>query len=278
MTYKTIMVHADKSRRAAELVKVAGGIARANDAHLVGVATTGISRFALPAGAELHDPYMAQHIEFMRNRARQALDKFETAANQMGLASVEARLVEDEPGGGLALQARYADLVVLGQTAPDEPFSPALVDLPQFVVLNSARPVLIVPYAGQFSEMRQRVMVAWDASPSATRAVANALPLLKRAGRVDVVVLNPRAQPDVHGEQPGADIALYLARHGVTVNVMARDTEVNVGEALLSIAAELGSSLLVMGGYGHTRFREILLGGATRSVLEAMTLPVLMSH
>jgi nucleotide-binding universal stress UspA family protein len=278
MSYKTILVHVDKSQRVAEIIKVAGGIARAGESHVIGVATTGISRFALPADVELHDSYLVQHMDFMRRQARQALDKFETQAAGLDLISAEPRLVEDEPGGGLSLHARYADLVVLGQTDPNEPFTPALVDLPQYVVLNSARPVLIVPYIGQFSEMRSRVLVAWDASPSATRAVTNALPLLKRAGRVDVAVLNAEAQPDAHGEQPGADIALYLARHGVKVNVITRSTKTGIGDALLSMVAELGSSLLVMGGYGHTRFREILLGGATRTILESMTVPVLMSH
>jgi nucleotide-binding universal stress UspA family protein len=278
MTYKTILVHADKSRRADELVRVAAGIARAAEAHLIGVATTGISRYALPVDATLHDPYMSQHIEFMRQRARQSLDKFETHASQLGLASVESRLTEDESGGGLALQARYADLVVIGQTDPEEPYSPAMTDLPQYLVLHSARPILIVPYIGQFSEMRDNVLVAWDASPSATRAVTDALPLLKRARRVDVVVFNPGKQSEAHGEQPGADIALYLARHGIKVNVIARTTRNEIGEALLSTAAELCSSLIVMGGYGHTRFHEILLGGATQTVLESMTVPTLMSH
>jgi nucleotide-binding universal stress UspA family protein len=278
MAYKTILVHADKTRRTEELIKVAGNIARNNGAYLVGLAATGVSRFAIPAEADLHDPYLSQHIEFMHRRAQQALDKFQTQTSLMGIDSAESRLADDDAGGALALHARYADLVVLGQNDPDEPFSPALADLPQYVVLHAARPVLIVPYIGHFSEMRDRVLVAWDASPSATRAVTDALPLLARAGRVDVAVLNAGAQADAHGEEPGADIALYLARHGVKANVVARSTRNEIGEELLSLAAELGSSLIVMGGYGHTRFREILLGGATQTVLQSMTVPVLMSH
>src|SRR4051794_13863840 len=102
MAYKTILVHADKSRRAEELIKVAGNIARFSGAHLVGLAATGLSRFAVPAEADLHDPYLWQHIEFMRRRAHQALDKFETQASQMGLDSVGPRLADDDAGGALA--------------------------------------------------------------------------------------------------------------------------------------------------------------------------------
>jgi len=101
---------------------------------------------------------------------------------------------------------------------------------------------------------------------------------LRMASVVDVVVFNASAQDEAHGEVPGSDLALYLARHGVSVNVINRRTDIDIGNALLSLCADQGSDLLVMGGYGHTRFREILLGGATQTVLESMTLPVLMSH
>jgi nucleotide-binding universal stress UspA family protein len=278
MSYKTILVHVDKARRTAEIVKLAGILAGSNEAHLVGLAATGVSRYAMPAGAELNDPFLLEHVEFMRQRAQLALKEFEKLAGQLDIAPVESRLAEDDAPAGLALHARYADLVVLGQTDPNEPFSPAVDDLPQFVVLNSGRPVLIVPYVGEFSGIRNHPLVAWDASPGAARAVTNALPLLKRSTRVDVAVINPGAHPGVHGQEPGADIALYLSRHGIKANVITRITHVAVGDALLSLAAELGSGLIVMGGYGTSRFREIMLGGATRTVLESMTVPVLMSH
>ena len=93
-----------------------------------------------------------------------------------------------------------------------------------------------------------------------------------------IVIFNPTINPETHGEQPGADIALYLSRHGIKVNVICRDTRVNEGEALLSYCADETMDLIVMGGYGHTRFREMVLGGATREILLSMTIPVLMSH
>jgi len=104
------------------------------------------------------------------------------------------------------------------------------------------------------------------------------MPLLKRAKNVTLVVFNSSARYDVHGEQPGADIALYLARHKVKVEVLSQTTTIDVGNSLLSLSSDLGTDLIVMGGYGHTRFRELLLGGVTKTVLNTMTVPVLMSH
>lgn len=110
------------------------------------------------------------------------------------------------------------------------------------------------------------------------KAVHSALPLLRRAKIVEVTVFNPNRPSDAHGEQPGADIASYLARHDIKVDVMQETTESDIGDALLSLAASLNSDLLVMGCYGYSRFREVLLGGVTRTMLKSMSIPVFMSH
>lgn len=104
------------------------------------------------------------------------------------------------------------------------------------------------------------------------------IPLLKRANIVEVVLFNPQSQPDAFSLEPGADIAHYLARHGIEVNVTLRTTETDVGNALLSLASELHSDLLVMGCYGRLRFREMMLAGARRTILQDTTIPVFMSH
>jgi nucleotide-binding universal stress UspA family protein len=150
----------------------------------------------------------------------------------------------------------------------------------EYVLLNAINPVLIVPYAGEFSSVGQRVLIAWDGSMEAARAVHGAIPLLQRAGQVQVAVFDPRVGPGAHGEEPGADIALFLARHGIRVDVSRHVTggEIDIGNAILSHASDFGADLLVMGGYGHSRFREVLLGGVTRTILRSMTTPVLMSH
>lgn len=282
MSYKTVLVHVDESKHASQRIRLAADIAARQDAHLIAAATTGVSRYIQQAGMlNPADPGMAQHLathlSSARERALQCLRNAEQLVAGMPLRALETPLIDDEAGAGLSLRGRYSDLVVIGQYDPDEVPSAVLPDFPEYMVLNAGRPVLIVPYAGRFEVTGRRVLVAWDASVSATRAVTNAIPLLKQADMVDIAVFNPGEGGDAHGEQPGADIALYLARHGIKVNVATQNTDIAVGEALLSYAADLGSDMLVMGGYGHSRFREILLGGVTRTVLQSMTLPVLMS-
>lgn len=278
MSYKTILVHVDESSHAGERSKIAAAIAMTQKAHLIGTAVTGASRYLVQARmlAEL-DPNLRTHLDFLRQRARRGLEDFEAAVLKLGWSSFEKRLVDDEAGGGICLQARYADLVVIGQHDPNEISPVTMPDFPQYVVLNSGRPVLLVPYAGRFDNIGRRVLIAWNASMEATRAVASAMPLLKRAQMVEVIVFNPRTHAQAYGPQPGADMALFLARHDIKAEVLQRDAD-QVGEALLSLAGDLGSDLIIMGGYGHNRFREILLGGVTRTMLASMTVPVLMSH
>ena len=136
----------------------------------------------------------------------------------------------------------------------------------------------MVPYAGSFSKVGEHVLVAWDASREATRALTDALPLLKRARRVTVMAVNPE-KAHRHGAEPGADIALFLARHGVKVEATAQSSGgLDVGNFLLSRIADLDVDLLVMGAYGHARLRELMLGGVTQTILSSMTVPVLFSH
>jgi nucleotide-binding universal stress UspA family protein len=276
MSYKTILVHVDHSRHAAERIRVAARLAAAGNAHLVGAAMTGISRYVYgDSGAELAATIIAAQVDALTERAEAALAMFDEIAASAGVQSYERRLVNDDPAGGLAQQARYADLVVLSQTDKDDPAANVISDVPEYTMLNGGRPVLIVPYAGTLSDISGHALLAWDESIEATRAVGNALPLLKRMRKVTVALFNP-VEPE--GRDPGADIALYLSRHGVVCEVACQQTQIGVGDSLLSMAADLGSDLLVMGGYGHTRFRELLLGGVTATVLKTMTVPVLMSH
>lgn len=273
MSYKTILVHVDESSRADARIKIAAAIAMTQNAHLIGSAMTGASRYLAQTQlmAQL-DPNLQTHLAFLRRRAQHGLEDFEATVQKLGLPSFEKRLIDDEAGGGICLQARFADLVVIGQYDPEEASPVVMPDFPQYVVLHSGRPVLLVPHAGDFEEIGKRVLIAWDGSMEVTRTVTSALPLLKRAQLVEVAVFNESAQA-----QPASDVVLYLGRHGIQAEVLLRKTDGEVGDALLSLAGSLGSDLIVMGGYGHVRFREILLGSVTRAVLETMTVPVLMS-
>jgi nucleotide-binding universal stress UspA family protein len=279
MAYKSILVHVDQTTQARERIYLAAAIAEGTQAHLIGTAMTGISHLVFEQGVfNQHDPTFDHHLKNLRAYASQSLENFSTLVKETHVTSVEARLMDDDAVGGMALQARYADLVVIGQFDPTCGVPGVMSDFPESVVMNCVRPVLIMPHQRKFTSLPTKIAIAWDASMTATRAVVNALPLLKRSSRADLIIFNPTVNPEAHGEQPGADIALYLSRHGVKVNVVCRDTRSNEAEALLSYCADEQIELVVMGGYGHNRFREMVLGGATREMLLSMTVPVLMTH
>lgn len=287
MSYKTVLVHIDESARTAERIGMAAGIARIEGGHLIGAALTGVSRFLYQGAATGDpDPNLELHLSFLRDKASRALAGFDAQAAALGVRSFEQRVIDDEAGAGVSLLARYADLVVIGQINSEQPSKSVMADFPAYVVIHCGRPVLIVPYAGAApgATPPRHILLCWNASREASRAVSAAIPLLKRADSVHIAVFDPEESSAVHGAQPGADIALYLGRHGVdsTISVCRSDHRLgrpgDIGKALLAHAADLGCDLLVMGAYGHSRFRETILGGVTRTVLQEMTIPVLMVH
>jgi nucleotide-binding universal stress UspA family protein len=214
-----------------------------------------------------------------REQAQEVMAKARATVDGIGVA-FESRIdrgLDVELPDILNLHARYADLIILGQVDPDDDASQRLP--PERVVLGSGGPALVIPYIGAPRDFGQRIMVAWDASREAARAVNDALPLLKRAKSVVVLTINPRRREFGHGDEPGADIALHLARHDVKVDVQrVEGSEIDPGNTILSQIATEGSDLLVMGAYAHSRLRELVLGGVTRTILEEMTVPVLMAH
>ena len=281
MSYKTILVHVDRSSRADARIALAARLALDEQAYLIGAAVSGFLPELYGANPMMMAAPIPQgELEACRASARRALDNFEKIARGAGVDAIERRLSDDPAQHSIVLQARYADLVVVGQHDPADLETTATPDLPEYAALQGGRPVLVVPYAGQFDRVDRHALVAWDGSRSAVRAVTDALPLLRRSETVTLALFNPGRQYGVHGELPGADIALLLARHGVKVEVLRQDTPpgLDVGNALLSLAADINADLLVMGAYGHMRWREVLMGGVTRTVLQSMTLPVLMSH
>jgi len=272
MTYKTILVHLDETPRRKERLQLACTLAARFDAHLVGLFALGSARIPSYALAEA-GPLVLAIEERRRGEAAAAAEKEFRDAERRGGGKSEWRVSKEDAAGAVRLSARYSDLVVLGQPQPGDGLGRAIAE---DVILASGRPVLMVPYAGHFPDAGKRVLVAWNASPEAARAVTDALPLLARAHNVEVVVFEGGGD---HGEPPGADLALYLARHGVKATAARQSAPgVDIGSQILSRAADNDTDLIVMGAYGHSRMRELALGGATRSMLDAMTVPVLMAH
>jgi nucleotide-binding universal stress UspA family protein len=217
----------------------------------------------------------------MREAGAACLREFTEQAAALGVASVEARLVEDVADYALLLQSRYADLVVLSQgSGADTP--PAAYartrGLPERVSLHGVRPVLLVPAAWDGHALPGAAVVGWDGGMCALRAIAVALPLLQAADTVKLALINPAQLLELHGEDPGADMAVYLARHGVNVDVVVERTHATVGDALMALARDCHAGLMVSGAYGHSRFRELVLGGVTRELLERAPVPVLLAH
>jgi nucleotide-binding universal stress UspA family protein len=278
MAFKNLLVHIDDGKACTDRIQAAITLARAHEAHLTGLYVAAEPSLLGDIGVEIpaRTEFLAALKDQLAERTEAAKARFIGVVERAGL-SAECHWA-DWTGMGIAevigLHARYTDLVVLGQ--PDESREPEN-HITEDVVLSSGRPALVVPYIGAGKTIGERVMVAWDAGREAARAVHDALPVLERAKSVVVLVINPRRGD--HGAEPGADIALHLARHGIKVEAQHLEAKgLSVADTLLSRLADQGIDLLVMGAYGHSRLRELVLGGVTRQLFQQMTVPVLMSH
>ena len=280
MSYKSILLYADRSPGGAASRALAFDLAERFGAHLT----------ALVLGIEPSVPTYGCHpvlLDALEVQRQAALDDAQDLAGEIGRAMEREGLIVDcrvEPclapacADVVSRHTRYSDLLVMAQPDPDEP-GLAGRHLPEHVVLGCGRPVLIVPYIGVRGNVGKRVAVTWNASREAGRAMQDALPFLSRADELSLLIVKPDSASADHGEDPGSDIALYLARHECKVNVRTiKATELPPEEAILSSLADFGADMLVMGAYGHARLRELALGGVTQHILEHMTVPVLMSH
>jgi nucleotide-binding universal stress UspA family protein len=280
MPYKTVLVHVDLSRHAPQRIALAAAICAEHAAHLVGAAMTGIARAVFPHGYNVRSgTLLASYVEPLAQTARRALDQFEQIARRHGV-SHEPRLVCDQAPEGLALLARFADLVVVSQDDPDESlgYTPPASRMPDYVVVNAVRPVLVVPRGGAAPACPRRILLCWNGSREASDALAAALPLLQRASLATLAVFAPAFPAACADERELADLDAFLRRHGVRGQVALRDAHHDTGRAILALAAEQACDLVVMGCYGHSRFQELLLGGASSTVLREAGLPVLMAR
>lgn len=285
MALKNLLLNLDDTKDCPKRIEAALALAAEHGAHLNALYV--IAEPTMPAYLETQVPRDAtrEYHERLRAHGEEVLEDFQKQAQRKGV-SFETRLStgpEQSVPETVALHARYADLAIIGQANEDDP-PPGGTHTVEEVAFTAGRPVLAIPYIGapeQNGEVRfgRRIMVAWDAGREATRAVNDALPFLERAEAVSVICVNPRRGYSGHGDEPGADIALHLSRHDVKVQVEHMEVrDIEVGDTILSRLADEGSDMLVMGCYGHSRLREMVLGGVTRSVLQHMTVPALLSH
>jgi nucleotide-binding universal stress UspA family protein len=209
--------------------------------------------------------------------AQRAVSRLDEAARRAGI-SFETRQENASAAGAadrFGHMARRFDLAVVGQPQPDSPVMQDLVL--ETALFETGRPVIAVPYINKGEMTLERVVICWDGGRTAARAIGDAIPFLSRAKQVEVlIVAGERGKRD---ELPGVDLGQHLARHGlkITVNRIPAG-DVDPANAIISYIADSGTDFMVMGGYGHSRLREFVLGGVTRTVLQSMTVPVLMSH
>jgi nucleotide-binding universal stress UspA family protein len=277
MALKDILVHADSSRAMPGRVRAAAELARVHEAHLTGLYVIEVP--VLPSYAEAQIPATiidAQRAAFVAAAAG-AEREFDRITETVGV-SAEWRCVEDRRVDALALHAHYVDLLVAGQADEGDPdcISRGLADQ---LALASGRPVMVIPAAGVSGPIGQNIVVAWNTRREAVRAVSDAMPLLESADRVTVVSINSTDDDPGNAGIPGADIGLHLARHGIDTQTKSMfGAPAGIGELLLEAARDTSADLLVMGAYGHSRLREVILGGVTAHVLEHTHIPTLLAH
>jgi nucleotide-binding universal stress UspA family protein len=278
MSFKTILVHCDAHESVALRLAVAADLGRRFDAALLGVHANIPFEPSLIIGRRVDMGRLVQaHRALAIEQQTASRGAFKHACKGKPIA-VEWRSQDGYADQVMTRCSSYADLVVVGQTTPDNIIG-LPVHLPECIAIGSGRPVLVVPHGGVGKSVGKTVLLCWNASRESARAAADAMPFLQSASKVIILVNEPSGSHAAHGQEPGADVATWLARHGAKVTVQ-RDIapDIDVGQAILSRAADHDADLIVMGIYGHSRLREMVLGGVSRTLLSSMTVPVLMSH
>ena len=278
MGYKDILVHLDSSPSCAARLDVAISFAKKFDARLTGLYVVGLAPMHQYAEADLGPELVEAHDKYMREASHEAERLFVERTKGAGVAA-EWRQVEGALPDLVMLHARFADLVVAGQRNPDRLDPGTAPELPEQLVLDVGRPVIIVPHSGIFPTVGEKVMILWKTSRGAARAVNDALPFLRTAKEVCVVAINPEAGISGQGDNPAADVATHLSRHGIAATArVAKAERGTMGKTMRDIAGDFGADMMVMGAFGRARWREMILGGMTRNMLATMPLPILMSR
>jgi nucleotide-binding universal stress UspA family protein len=278
MSYKDLLVHVDTSKHCKARLEFAVSQAKTLDAHLTGLYVMP-HRDMSPLLADQFPPgqleEMRAQVALERDRAK---DLFAEITKPLG-AKAEWCETAGDAERILPLEARRADLAILGQADPDEVKRGVSIDLPEQIAISTGRPVLLLPYAGRFESVGERVLIAWNGSPQAARTVNDALPFLKGAHRVIVATVAHKDGSRGDGGVPIESVVRHLARHGVKAEAHPLPAaDISVSDVLLSTAADEDIDLIVMGVYGHSRLRELVMGGVSRELFERMTVPVLMAH
>ncbi len=279
MAYKTIVVHLHDAASAPRVLQYAVALARKFGAHLIGLYASPAMIYApaLPGGARV----VGRVQEYDRNLSEQITTTFERMTKDEAFVA-ELRLLRprnaDDLGEIVMQHSRACDLIVASQREGLWEMS-RILDFPERLVMESGRPVFMVPLASLRSSDGHHVMIAWNGKREAARATFDALPLLQAARRVTILAIEQTVAGAISAALPETAIAAALARHGVNVTIKTASADnASVGEAIAKALAAEQVDLLVMGAYGHTRLREFVFGGATRHILQNMPIPIVLAH
>jgi nucleotide-binding universal stress UspA family protein len=271
--YKTILTYLPAAKSAPLLCEVASYLAEKCRAHLIGAHNS--ARITLYGG--IPSDFLAQHNQAQREEAEAIQQAFEKVAGSRNLSHAwrHKALRDTDAFDDIISAGRTADLIIAGGRGEDDPLG-QWYDLPVRLILETGRPVLMIPQKGKFDTIGERITVGWNHSRESARAAFDALPLLKMANSVRVLAVNSTENGI---ENPSQDLAAALARHGVNAEAaVANATGQSDADELAANLLHTKSDLLVIGCYGHSRIREMVLGGVTLHILRTMTIPVLMSH
>ncbi len=277
MTIKNILVHIDHSAACEHRVKAAIKLARDYDARLSALFV--VPDYFVPSyvEAQISADVIAQISEQAVARAKETQSKVKAQVKDAGL-ELDCYIEEGNIIGIIGDYARYTDLLILGQSQSDDPdnISEGLAD---HLVLEGGAPCIVIPYIGTRQTLGKRILLAWNESRESSRALRDALPLLQAADSVSILLIKPTSHNEKHTATQERVITKYLAGHDIDVKInLCVDNHLDPGDTMLAQAADNDIDLIVMGAYGPSRLREIVLGGATRHLLKEMTVPVFISH
>ena len=280
MGYRSILVHVDDSDVSDRRLAVAARLARSFRGELAGAYLVPTREMTPFTSAMLPDSVVESRLRDTGEAQDKAEARFRAAAAREQLGAIGWSAPAGKPIEQAVLHARHADLAVVGQPMPDQAEAGFSNELVHAILMSSGRPMLVVPHYGEFPVIGHNVLVAWKESREAARAVNDALPFLKRARSVFVMTGGGAGEGgDVDANLSDLGVASFLARHDIEAKIRQEVADdIDVGNMILSRAADLSVDLIVMGGYSRPRLSEVVLGGVTRLMLQAMTVPVLMSH
>ena len=273
--FKDILIYLDDEKLDASYLETVFSLAKVNDAHLTGVTLSSLK----PAHLKYNDKKVL--AEMCLQEAESRVESFIEQTKKAGF-KVSSRIIHrknSESAERLSQVARNFDLVVLRQPSPENPNHAKREEIAHQVILLSGRPVFFMPYIGAHRSPCINAIIAWDGTPTASRAVHDALPLLKTLKDVYILVVQEGKKKTAKGELLVDDLAKHLKNHGVNVSVKRISSGTfDVQTVILNQIAEHDIDLLVMGGYGTPSLKQKIFGGVTQSLLSSMTIPVLMSH